>query len=176
MTIRAFRNNAPNIDDSAWVDDSAVVIGDVTIGENSSVWPLVVIRGDIHQIRIGNRSNIQDGSILHVTHVSQFNPDGFPLEIGSDVTIGHNVVLHGCSIQDRCLIGMGSTVLDGAVVESNIMVGANSLVPGGKHLESGFLWLGSPVKKIRPLNEHELRFLGYSAKNYHALAQEYKTS
>lgn len=174
--IRKFRGYTPEIAEDAWVDESAVVIGEVKIGSESSVWPQVAIRGDIHHIHIGERTNVQDGSILHVTHASNYNPDGYPLTIGDDVTIGHNAVLHGCTIQNRSLIGMGSTVLDGAVVESNVIVGAGSLVPPGKVLESGHLYVGSPVKQARPLKEAEMKFLGYSAENYAELAREHAES
>ena len=114
--IRDYLDFSPKIADSVFVDPSAIVIGDVEIGEDSSVWPLVAIRGDMHRIRIGKRSSIQDGSVLHITHAGPFNPDGFPLSIGSDVTVGHKALLHGCTVKDRVLIGMGSIVMDGAVV------------------------------------------------------------
>jgi carbonic anhydrase/acetyltransferase-like protein (isoleucine patch superfamily) len=164
--IRSFESYTPQIDETAFIDESAVVTGNVIIGEDSSVWPCCSIRGDIHSITIGERSNIQDGSILHVTHDSEFAPGGFKLTIGNDITVGHNVVLHACTVEDLCLIGMGSVVLDGSVVQSGAMVGAGSLVPPNKVLEGGYMWLGSPVKKIRQLTEKEKAFLGYSAKHY----------
>lgn len=167
--IRSFENFTPQIAATAFIDESAVVIGNVTIGEDSSVWPCCSVRGDIHTISIGARSNIQDGSVLHVTHDSDFAPGGFSLTVGDDVTVGHNVVLHACTIEDRCLIGMGSVVLDGSVVQSGAMVGAGSLVPPNKILEGGYMWLGSPVKKVRELTEKEKTFLGYSANHYVAL-------
>ena len=172
--IRSFQDLHPSIAEDAWVDESAVVIGDVEIGAQASIWPLCAVRGDIHSIRIGARSNIQDGSVIHVTHDSGFNPGGFPVEIGDDVTVGHKVMLHGCTIGDNCLIGMGSIVLDGAVIEEKVILGAGSLVPQGKVLESGHLYLGSPVKKVRSLTEQELDFLEYVSGNYVKLAQEYK--
>ncbi len=171
--IRTFEGMAPVIAADAWVDETAVVIGDVEIGSGSSIWPCVVVRGDIHQIRIGERTSIQDGSVVHVTHASQFVPDGYSTTVGNDITVGHNVTLHGCEIKDRCLIGMGSIVLDGAVVESEVIVGAGSLVPGGKLLESGYLYLGSPVKQIRRLTEKEIAFFEYSAQRYQKLGQRY---
>ncbi|QFY88411.1 gamma carbonic anhydrase family protein [Magnetovirga frankeli] len=174
-SIRPFQGHHPQIDPSAWIDPSAVVIGDVVIGPGSTVWPLCVIRGDIHRIRIGSDSNIQDGSVLHVTHASEHNPEGHPLEIGDRVTVGHRVTLHGCRIEGRALIGMGSTVLDGAVIEPEVYIGANSLVPPGKRLTGGHLWLGSPVKCVRPLSEQERQYLDYSAENYRKLAQLHAT-
>jgi carbonic anhydrase/acetyltransferase-like protein (isoleucine patch superfamily) len=173
--IRTFEGVAPRIADDAWVDESAVVIGDVEIGAASSVWPLTVVRGDIHAIRIGERSNIQDGSVLHVTHDSDFNPGGFPLVVGNQVTVGHKVLLHGCTVGDQCLIGMGAVVMDGAVIEPRVIVAAGSLVPPGKRLESGYLYRGSPVKQARPLSDEELAFLGYVAGNYVKLAAKYRT-
>ena len=167
--IRSFENFTPRIDASVFIDESAVVTGNVTIGRDSSVWPCCSVRGDIHSIIIGERTNIQDGSILHVTHDSEFAPGGFGLTIGNDITVGHNVVLHACTVEDLCLIGMGSVVLDGAVVKSGAMVGAGSLVPPKKVLEGGYLWLGSPVKKVRELTESEKAFLVYSARHYVAL-------
>lgn len=164
--IRAFEGFIPQIDSSAYIDESAVVTGDVVIGKDSSIWPCCSVRGDIHSIRIGERSNIQDGSILHVTHDSEFAPGGFSLTVGNDVTVGHNVVLHACTVEDLCLIGMGSVLLDGSVVQSGAQVGAGSLVPPNKVLEGGYLWLGSPVKKIRELTDKEKAFFAYSSRHY----------
>jgi carbonic anhydrase/acetyltransferase-like protein (isoleucine patch superfamily) len=164
--IRTFESYTPKIDGTAFVDDSAVVTGNVVIGKDSSVWPCCSIRGDIHSITIGERTNIQDGCVLHVTHDSEFAPGGFSLTIGDDITVGHNVVLHACTVEDRCLIGMGSVVLDGSVVQSGAMIGAGSLVPPNKVLEGGYMWLGSPVKQVRELSEKEKAFLSYSAKHY----------
>lgn len=166
MTIRKFENYVPEIAESTFVDDSAVVTGNVKIGADSSVWPMCSVRGDIHSIRIGERSNIQDGCILHVTHDSEFAPGGNALSVGNDVTVGHNVVLHACTVEDLCLVGMGSVVLDGAIIRQGAMVGAGSLVPPGKVLEGGYLWLGSPVKRTRELTEKERAFLKYSAEHY----------
>ncbi len=171
--IRPFQNLIPTIAENVWIDESAVVIGDVEIGSQASIWPLTVVRGDIHFIRIGARSNIQDGSVLHVTHDSPYNPGGFPVVIGEEVTVGHNVTLHGCTIGNNCLIGMGSVVLDGAMIESWVILGAGSLVPGGKVLESGWLWCGSPVKRVRELTDREREFLTYAPGNYVKLAQQY---
>ncbi len=166
QNIRSFENHNPDISDTAFVDDSAVITGNVVLGEDSSVWPCCSVRGDIHSITIGKRTNIQDGCILHVTHDSEYAPGGFKLTVGDDVTVGHNVVLHACTVESLCLIGMGSVVLDGAVVQSGAMVGAGSLVPPNKVLEGGYMWLGSPVKQVRELSEKEKSFLKYSAQQY----------
>jgi len=148
------------------VDATSVVIGDVRVADDVGIWPLVAIRGDVNYVQIGARSNIQDGSVLHVTHKSSWNPEGNPLIIGEDVTVGHKVMLHGCTVGNRVLVGMGSILLDGVVVEDDVMIGAGSLVPQNKRLASGFLYLGSPVKQIRPLTETEIEGLKYSANNY----------
>ena len=166
MTLRTYQNHTPALGAGAFVDISAVVIGDVEIGADSSVWPLTVIRGDMHRIRIGARTSVQDGSVLHITHAGPFNPDGYPLVIGDEVTVGHKVTLHGCTLGNRILVGMGSIVMDGAVVEDDVIIGAGSLVPPGKKLESGFLYVGSPVKQVRPLTDKERAFFTYSAANY----------
>ncbi len=171
--IREFQGMTPRLAEDVWVDPTAVVIGDVEIGSGSSLWPLVVVRGDIHRIKIGENTNIQDGSVVHVTHDSRFNPGGFPTIIGNNISVGHKVMLHGCTIGDNCLIGMSSTVMDGAVIEPRVVLGAGSLVPGGKVLESGYLWMGSPVRRVRELNEKEQEFLDYSAQNYARLAKKY---
>ncbi|MFV3367021.1 gamma carbonic anhydrase family protein [Pseudomonas sp. NY15435] len=173
MTIRTYQGKTPSLGERVFVDASAVVIGDVEIGADSSVWPLVVIRGDMHRIRIGARTSVQDGSVLHITHAGPFNPDGFPLTIGDEVTIGHKVLLHGCTIGSRILVGMGSIVMDGAVIEDEVILGAGSLVPPGKVLESGFLYVGSPVKKARPLTDKERAFFSYTAGNYVKLKDQH---
>ncbi|WP_261816297.1 gamma carbonic anhydrase family protein [Vibrio gallicus] len=165
-SLRSYKEIAPSLGSDVYIDDSAVIVGDVSIGKDSSVWPQVAARGDVNHISIGERTNIQDGSVLHVTHKNVINPNGFPLVIGNEVTIGHLVMLHGCTIKDRVLVGMSSTILDGAIIESDVYIGAGSLVPPGKVLESGFLYLGSPVKKARPLTDKEHAFLKTSADNY----------
>jgi carbonic anhydrase/acetyltransferase-like protein (isoleucine patch superfamily) len=172
--IRAFESKAPQIPDSCFIDPQASIIGDVTLGEDCSVWPMTVIRGDVNSIRIGNCSNIQDGSVLHVSHAGEFNPDGAALNIGNYVTVGHKVLLHACTIGNDCLIGMGSIVMDNAIVEDQVMIGAGSLVAPGKTLHSGYLYLGNPCKQIRKLKPRELEFLRYSAEHYQRLMQRYK--
>ena len=173
MAVRNYKGLMPTIADSAYIDDSAVVIGDVHIGAECSVWPGVVIRGDVNHIRIGDRSNIQDGSVIHVTRPHSAQPKGFEVFIGNDVTVGHNVTVHGCRIEDHCLIGMGSIILDGATIQPRVLLGAGSLVPEGKVLGSGYLYLGSPARKVRMLTEDELRRLELSAGHYVKLSRDY---
>ena len=173
--IRRHQQWTPQIAASAWIDPQATVIGQVTIGEESSVWPQAVIRGDIHRIDIGARTNIQDGSVLHVTHDSQYSPGGSPLLIGDDVTVGHNATLHACTIGNGCLIGMGSIVLDKATLEPGVMLGAGSLVPPGKTLEGGYLWIGSPVRRARALSDEEKTYLLYSAAHYVKLMRRHES-
>ncbi|EJN6828854.1 gamma carbonic anhydrase family protein [Vibrio cidicii] len=165
-SIRSYKAICPQIGARVYIDSSSVLVGDIHIGDDSSIWPLVAARGDVNHIRIGERSNIQDGSVLHVTHKNAANPDGYPLIIGNDVTVGHKVMLHGCTIKDRVLVGMGAIVLDGVIIEEEVMIGAGSLVPPGKVLESGYLYVGSPVKQARPLTDKERAFLQKSADNY----------
>ena len=171
--IRSFNNINPEIHETAYIDEQSTVIGNVKIGKDSAIWPQVVVRGDINSITIGDRTNIQDGSILHVTHASDFCPSGYSLSIGNDVTVGHSAVIHACTIKDTVLIGMGSIILDGAVINSNCMLAAGALVGPGKELKSGFLYVGSPAKKLRELSERELDFLLYSAKGYVDLKNQY---
>jgi len=173
MNIRTYQGIFPQVSESAWVDQSAVVIGKCALAEGVSIWPNATLRGDVNNITVGARSNIQDGAVLHTTHNSDLTK-GSQCIVGEDVTVGHNVVLHGCTIENECLIGMGAVVLDHAVVQSQVLVGANSLVPSGKVLESGYLYLGSPVKQIRPLTEKERRFFKYSASHYVKLKNEYQ--
>ena len=176
MNIRSLRGIRPKIAESAYVDKTAVIIGKVTIGDDSSIWPMVVIRGDDQAVVIGNRSNIQDGSVLHVSHQGQFNPEGAELHIGNHVTVGHKALLHGCRIGNQCLIGMGTIVMDNAVIEDRVMVGSGSLVAPGKLLESGYLYLGNPVQQKRKLSESEIEYLVYAADHYVSLKQQYRES
>ncbi len=171
--VRTYLGMQPKLDETVFVDPTAIVIGDVEIGKDSSVWPLVAIRGDMHKIRIGERTSIQDGSVLHITHAGPFNPDGYPLTIGSDVTVGHKALLHGCTIKDRVLIGMGAIVMDGAVIEEEVILAAGSVVPPGKVLESGYMYRGSPAKQIRPVSEKEKSFFPYTAQNYVKLKDQH---
>jgi carbonic anhydrase/acetyltransferase-like protein (isoleucine patch superfamily) len=173
--IRPFAGTWPEIAPDAWVDETAVVIGDVQIGARSSVWPGSILRGDIHAIRIGADSNVQDGSVLHVSHDSEFLPGGAALLLGDRVTVGHKVILHGCEIGDDCLIGMGAIIMDRAVLQPNVVVGAGSVVPGGKLLESGYLYVGSPARRVRELTAQELEYFGYSAAHYVRLAGRHRT-
>lgn len=169
--IRRFGEHTPNLHPDAYIDPAAVVIGKVTVGADSSLWPCVVARGDVQSIEIGARTNIQDGSILHVSSATPTHPDGLALKIGDDVTVGHNAIVHACTIQDRVLIGMGATVLDGAVVENDVMIGAGSVVSPGKRLESGYLYMGSPARQKRALTEAEKGNLLKSAEGYAELAK-----
>ena len=173
MAIRVFNGVMPELADDVYVDDSAVVIGDVSIGADSSIWPMAVVRGDVNRIEIGRMTNIQDGSVLHVTHASPFG-GGAALSIGDSVTVGHNAVIHACTVEDFCLIGMSATLMDGAIVHEENMVAAGSLVPPGKELESGYLWLGSPVRRARPLTDDEKQYLRYSAEHYVRLKNQYQ--
>mgnify|MGYP001030122811 FL=1 len=173
MTIRSYKGITPTYDNSVYIDESSVLVGDITLGKDSSVWPLVAARGDVNYIRIGERTNIQDGSVLHLTRASKSNPDGYPLIIGDDVTVGHKVMLHGCQLGNRILVGMGAIVMDNAIVEDDVIIGGGSLVPPNKRLESGYLYVGSPVKQARPLTEQERAFLKISADNYVQLKDEY---
>jgi carbonic anhydrase/acetyltransferase-like protein (isoleucine patch superfamily) len=171
--LRSFQGKNPSLGKRVFIDASAVVLGDVTLGDDVSVWPQVAVRGDMHSIEIGDRTSVQDGSVLHITHAGPFNADGWPLVIGSDVIIGHGVILHGCTVGDRVLVGMGAIVMDGAVVESDVVIAAGALVTPGKKLESGFLYAGSPARQMRPLREKEMAFFVYSAGNYVRLKDQH---
>lgn len=172
MSIRKFKNKQPVIGESVYIDDSAVIIGDVILGDDVSIWPTTVLRGDVESIVIGAGTNIQDGSVLHTTHAHNNEP-GYPLTVGKGVTIGHKAVIHACTVGNYCLIGMGSIVMDGAVVEDYVILGAGSLVPHSKRLESGHLYVGSPARRVRALNDAEKEFLEYSYRHYIELKNEY---
>ncbi|KAF0813024.1 Carnitine operon protein CaiE [Andreprevotia sp. IGB-42] len=176
MAITKFDGIVPQVGPGAWVHDSAQVIGDVVLGDNASVWPGAVIRGDVNHIRIGRDSNVQDCSVLHVTHKRADDPEGAPLIIGERVTIGHGVMLHGCTIGNEVLVGMGSIVLDRVVIQDRVMIGAGSLVPPGKVLESGYLYVGRPAKAVRALTDDELNHFNYSAAHYVRLMNKHVAS
>jgi carbonic anhydrase/acetyltransferase-like protein (isoleucine patch superfamily) len=172
--IRAFQNILPTLGERVYVDPAATVIGDVVLADDVSIWPGTVVRGDVNYIRIGARSNIQDGTIIHVTHDGPYGkPGGFATIIGADVTIGHAAIIHACVIEDACLIGMGSTILDGAVIRKHGFVGAGALIAPGKTVGSGELWLGNPAKCVRKLNDKEIEQLYYSAQHYVRLKDRY---
>ena len=174
MNLRPFETILPTIGQRVFVDPAAIVIGDVVIGDDSSIWPGTVIRGDVNYIRVGARTNIQDGTIVHVSHDGPYgNPGGFATIIGDDVTIGHGAIVHACIIEDACLIGMGSTVLDGAIVRKHGFVGAGALIPPGKTVGSGELWLGNPAKCVRKLSDKDIEQLYYSAQHYVRLKDRY---
>ncbi|AKJ40985.1 gamma carbonic anhydrase family protein [Pragia fontium] len=171
--LRNYLHHSPKIAKRVMVDRSSTIIGRVDLRDDVSIWPLVVIRGDVNYIQVGARSNIQDGCILHVARKTEHNPNGYPLIIGEEVTVGHGAILHGCIIGNRTLIGMGARVLDGAKIDDNVILGAGSLVGPGKHLEKGYLYIGNPARKVRPLTEDEIQSLAVSAQNYVILKDEY---
>ncbi|WP_166838220.1 gamma carbonic anhydrase family protein [Rheinheimera pleomorphica] len=173
MTIRAYKGVLPKLAKGVYVDASSVLVGDIEMAEDVSIWPLVAARGDVNTIRIGARTNIQDGAVLHLSRPSKGKPEGSPLVIGEDVTVGHKVMLHGCTLGNRILVGMGAIVMDDVIVEDDVIIGAGSLVPPGKRLQSGYLYVGSPAKQARPLNDAEKAFLAESAANYVILKNEY---
>jgi carbonic anhydrase/acetyltransferase-like protein (isoleucine patch superfamily) len=173
MTIRAYKGVLPKLAAGVYIDESSVIVGDIEIGPDVSIWPLVAARGDVNYIRIGARTNIQDGSVLHLSRPSKGKPEGSPLVIGEDVTVGHKVMLHGCTLGNRILVGMGAIVMDDVIVEDDVIIGAGSLVPPGKRLHSGYLYVGSPVKQARPLHDSEKTFLAESAANYVQLKNDY---
>ncbi len=173
MPTSSYLGSAPVLAERIYLHASAQVIGDVRIGRDSSVWCNAVLRGDVNRIVVGECSNIQDFTMGHVAHKNAAKPEGSPLLIGNHVTIGHAVILHGCTIGDECLIGMGSIVMDDAVVERRVMLGAGSLVPPGKVLESGHLYVGRPAAKVRALSDEELAYLKYSAEHYVRVKNNY---
>lgn len=173
MSIRSYQGIAPTIGPGVYIDPDAVVIGQVEFAEDASIWPCAVARGDVNTISIGARSNIQDGAVLHVTHDGPYTPGGVPLLIGADVTIGHGAIVHACTIDDACLIGMHATVLDEAHVGRHSMLGAGAMLSPGKRVGEGELWLGNPARFVRRLSDEEIEKLYYSAQNYVRLKNEY---
>ena len=171
--LRSFKGVLPTLGERVYVDPAATVIGAVQLGDDASVWPGAVLRGDVHFIRVGARSNVQDGSIVHVTHDGPYSPGGLPTLIGAEVTIGHAAVIHACTIEDCCLIGMHASVLDGAVVRKYGFVGAGSLIPPGKVVGERELWLGNPARFVRLLSDRLIEQLHYSAAHYVRLKDEY---
>lgn len=173
MTISSYLDFHPAVGVRTYLHPSAQIIGEVRIGDDSSVWCNAVLRGDVNHIHIGRCTNIQDFTMGHVSHRNENNPLGTPLIIGDYVTIGHSVILHGCTIGNECLIGMGSILMDDVTVGANVMVGAGSLVSPGKVLESGCLYVGRPAKKVRALTAEEIAYLRYSAEHYVRLKDNY---
>ncbi len=165
-SIRKHLQHTPVLGERVYIDPAAVVIGDVQLGDDVSFWPGAVARGDMESIKIGDCTNVQDNATLHVTHDGPYSPGGFPLNIGSHVTIGHGAILHACTVGNRCLIGMGSIVLDGAVIEDQVMLGAGSLVSADAPITGQSLWFGRPARRIRSLSDRELEMLEYSARHY----------
>jgi len=174
MNLRPYLEHFPRLGQRVWVDPAATVIGKVEIGDDASIWPGAVVRGDVNSIRIGARSNLQDGCIVHVVHDGPHGPEGgLPTLIGDDVTVGHGAIIHACTIGDACLIGMGSIVLDGARVDNHGFVGAGAVIAPGKVVGSGELWLGNPARCVRKLSEAEIAQLYYSAQHYVRLKDQY---
>ena len=174
MHIRPYKGILPTLGARSYVDPAATVIGDVVLGDDVSIWPGTIVRGDVNFIRVGARTNIQDGTVVHVSHDGPHAKlGGFATVIGEDVTIGHKAIIHACRIEDAVLIGMGAIVLDGAVVKEHGFVGAGALVAPGKVVGEGELWLGNPAKKVRMLSDAEIEALYYSAGHYVRLKDEY---
>jgi carbonic anhydrase/acetyltransferase-like protein (isoleucine patch superfamily) len=173
MGIRSFQESTPRLGARVYVDEQAAVIGNVELGDDVSVWPMCSIRGDVNRIRIGARSNIQDGSVIHVTHSHDVQPGGRAAMVGADVTVGHNVVLHACTIENRCLVGMGSVILDGAILREGVLLGAGSLVTEDKILEGGYLYVGRPARRVRALTAEQMKWFEYSARHYVRLKDRY---
>jgi carbonic anhydrase/acetyltransferase-like protein (isoleucine patch superfamily) len=171
--LRPYRNVLPKLGARVYVDPAATVIGDVELGDDVSIWPGAVLRGDVERIRVGARTNVQDGAVLHVTHDGPYTPGGAPCIVGADVTIGHGAVIHACTLGECCLIGMHATVLDGAVVGRHAFVGAGALIAPGKRVGEGELWLGNPARCVRRLDDTQIEALLYSARHYVKLKDEY---
>jgi carbonic anhydrase/acetyltransferase-like protein (isoleucine patch superfamily) len=173
QSLRSYRGTAPALGARVFIDSSAVVIGRVELGDDASVWPMAVIRGDVNSIRVGARTSIQDGSVLHVTSPNPAYPDGIPLSVGDDVTVGHSVTLHACTISNYCLIGMGSIVLDDVFVEEFVLVGAGSVVTPRSRLITKSLYVGNPARRMRDLKESEIETIKRSASHYVKVKDHY---
>ena len=173
MPVSSYLDSSPIIENGVFLHDSAQVIGDVSVGEDSSIWCNAVLRGDVNRIRIGKCSNVQDLTMCHVSHKTPQKPEGSPLLIGDFVTIGHSVILHGCTIGNQCLIGMGTIVMDDVVISDCVRVGAGSLIPPGKRLEGGMLYMGRPIQPVRALTPEEIAYLRYSAEHYVRVKNNY---
>ncbi len=176
MPLTAYLNTTPVLGERVYLHPSSQVIGEVRIGNDSSVWCNTVLRGDVNRIVIGQGTNVQDLTIGHVSHKTPHKPDGSPLLIGNYVTVGHSVILHGCAIGNECLIGMGSIIMDDAVIGDRVMIGAGSLISPGKVLESGMLYIGRPAKLMRALTAEEVANLRYSAEHYIQVKDNYLNS
>lgn len=172
-SVRTFQGISPRLGHRVYIDPAATVIGNVTLADDASVWPGAVIRGDMQSIEVGHRSNVQDSAVLHTTHDSEFNPGGWRLVIGDDVVIGHRAILHSCTLGNRILVGNGAVINDAAVIEDEVIVGAGCGVPAGKTLESGFVYVGNPCRKLRPVTEKETRFFLHSPAHYVKLKDQY---
>jgi carbonic anhydrase/acetyltransferase-like protein (isoleucine patch superfamily) len=173
-TLRPYRGILPRLGERVYLDPMSSVVGDVELGEDVSIWPFTVIRGDVNFVRIGARSNLQDGTVVHVSHDGPHAKlGGFATVIGQDVTIGHRAIVHACRIEDACLIGMGAIVLDGAVVRKHGFLGAGAVLTPGKEVGEGEMWLGSPARFVRRLSDAEIQALYYSAQHYVRLKDEY---
>ena len=172
-SLRPYLGRLPVVGARVYVDPAATVIGDVELGDDVSIWPGTIIRGDVNFIRIGARTNVQDGTIIHVSHHSPYNKAGHPTLVGADVTIGHGTIIHACTIEDACLIGMGACILDGATVKQHGFVGAGAVVGPGKVVGEGELWVGNPARLVRRLSDKEIESLHYSAAHYVRLKDRY---
>ena len=173
-SLRPYLDRFPVLGPRVYVDPAATVIGDVELGDDVSVWPGTIIRGDVNHIRIGARTNVQDGTIIHVSHDSPYNKGGYPTLIGEGVTVGHGCIIHACTIGDYCLIGMGACILDGAVIEANAFIAAGAVVGPGKVVRSGELWAGNPARLMRQLSEKDIEGLRYSADHYVKVKDQYR--
>ena len=170
--VRTFQGISPTLGNDVYIDQDATVIGKVTLGDDVSIWPKAVLRGDMERISIGNRSNIQDGAVLHTTHGSDYYA-ACPLTLGNEVVVGHSAVLHGCTLGNNILVGLGAIINDRVVVEDFVMIGAGSVVPLGKTLESGYVYVGNPAQQRRAITDAERHFLSYSPQKYVNIKNDY---